>query len=281
MSFKAEIYQLIIASPGDVARERQMAREIILEWNSINSKSKGTYLMPIGWEYDSIPEMGDRPQEFINKQLLEESDLLIGIFWTRIGSQTGSYISGSVEEIEKHVESGKPAMLYFSNSPVMPDSINYEQYSTLQNFKKECQVKGLVENYDSPEEFSRKLTRQLAAKINHHPHFAIKEIYSEEQNIFEKEKTDNYSEQEKLLIVEMSKDPSGIAFKIATQSGFSVQTNGKNIATDYTSRVRAEWDELFDNLLYKSIIQERGYKNEVFALTAKGYKIADSLKAEQ
>jgi hypothetical protein len=55
MSYKANVYQVIIASPGDVARERQIAREIVFEWNAINSRDKKICLLPLSWEYNSTP----------------------------------------------------------------------------------------------------------------------------------------------------------------------------------------------------------------------------------
>jgi len=278
MSYAANVYQVIIASPGDVPRERQLAREIVFEWNSVNSRFKKICLQPVGWEYDSTPEMGDRGQEFINKQILEDSDLLIGIFWTRIGSPTGDTISGSVEEIEKHIEQGKPAMLYFSNTPVMPDSINQEQYSKLKEFKEECLKKGLVETFDSIEDFRSKLTRQLALKINQHGHFQINEYQNlEDLNYEPEDEQEDLTDTQKLLIIEMSNDPQGIVMKIATKSGFHVQTNGKSLDTEQTSRSRALWDETFRTLLDKDLIEERGYKGEVYALTLNGYKQADIL----
>ena len=70
----------MLASPSDVNEERQVAREIILDWNNINSASRSIVLLPIGWEYNSVPTMGDRPQEIINRQVLKNADLLVGIF---------------------------------------------------------------------------------------------------------------------------------------------------------------------------------------------------------
>jgi len=59
--------------------------------------------------------MGDRPQAILNKQLGEISNILIGIFWTRLGTHTGQAESGTVEEIEEFMKAGKPVLLYFSN----------------------------------------------------------------------------------------------------------------------------------------------------------------------
>lgn len=114
----------MIASPGDVSEERKVAREVILDWNNIHSFSRKIVLMPISWELNTFPSMGERPQEIINAQILNDADILIGIFWTRIGSPTGKAPSGTVEEIEAHINSRKSAMLYFSNQPVVASSID-------------------------------------------------------------------------------------------------------------------------------------------------------------
>ena len=89
MSYSATIFQIMIASPSDVNKERQIAREVINDWNLKNTEDKKIVLLPIGWETHSAPVLGDRPQEIINKQILDKCDILIGIFWTRIGTPTG------------------------------------------------------------------------------------------------------------------------------------------------------------------------------------------------
>lgn len=41
MPYSAAIFNVMIASPGDVAQERELARDIINEWNAIHSRSRG------------------------------------------------------------------------------------------------------------------------------------------------------------------------------------------------------------------------------------------------
>lgn len=79
--------------------------------------------------------MGASPQEIINNQILDKCDFLVGVFWTRIGTATTEYASGTVEEIEKHIAADKPAMLYFSSQPVVMDTVDPDQYSELSKFK--------------------------------------------------------------------------------------------------------------------------------------------------
>src|SRR6185295_10136580 len=119
MPFDAKVFSVMIASPSDVESERQIIRDVLSEWNAIHAEVRRTVLLPLGWETHSSPTMGERPQAIINKQVLKNADLLVGVFWTRLGTATGEYPSGTVEEIEEHIASEKPAMLYFSSVPVM------------------------------------------------------------------------------------------------------------------------------------------------------------------
>ncbi len=51
---------------------------------------------------------GSRPQEVINSAIVDKCDLLVGIFWTRIGSPSGEADSGTIEEIELVAKAKKP-----------------------------------------------------------------------------------------------------------------------------------------------------------------------------
>lgn len=184
MSYRAQVFNVMIASPGDVLAERSIAREVIAEWNAVNSNRTGIVLMPLSWESHSYPEMGDRPQAIINKQILKECDLLIAVFWTRLGTPTGEFDSGTVEEIEGHIDAGKPAMLYFSDLPVQPDSVDPEQYKTLKQFKERSKNSGLCETYSDLNEFRSKLYRQLQLTVNSHQAFAKAKQTQEAQEDF-------------------------------------------------------------------------------------------------
>ncbi len=166
MSFDAKVFRVLIASPGDVGNERDVIPEIINDWNAINAISSKVILMPIKWETHSAPLMGDRPQAIINKQLVKDCDVLVGVFWTRIGTSTGVSISGTAEEIEQFVELKKPVMLYFSQSPVEPDKIDLNQFTTLKTFKEKMRLQGLTESYNGIPDFRQKFSRQLGINIS-------------------------------------------------------------------------------------------------------------------
>ncbi|QWF15115.1 DUF4062 domain-containing protein [Lysobacter capsici] len=165
MSFPAQAFRILIASPSDVSEERELAVRAIQEWNDLNAAERQIVLLPLRWETHSAPEYGKRPQEVINKQIVDRCDLLIGIFWTRVGSHTGIAESGTIEEIERVASAGKLVMLYFSQGKQDPERIDIEQLSRLREFKKKTFPNALIEQYASPIEFKDKLAKQIEIQL--------------------------------------------------------------------------------------------------------------------
>ncbi len=161
MSFQPTVYRNLIASPSGEPEERALARELIHLWNHVNADHAGAVMLLVMWETHALPEMGDRPQAILNKQLVDDCDALIGIFWTRIGTPTEVAESGSVEEIKRLISLGKPTMLYFSFKPVAPDNLDVEQWSRLTAFRKECESSGIVHRFASLDELRKDLFEHL------------------------------------------------------------------------------------------------------------------------
>ena len=166
MATQTTKYKILIASPSDVVEERKVIPKVIENWNSTNSDYYGAILKPVLWEIDAIPEMGKRPQDIINEQLVNDCDILIGTFWTRLGTPTGKADSGTIEEIEEFLEKNKPVMLYFSSIPIDPKKIDIEQYKKLSDFRNECKENGLHTPYESIHQLEQKLQMHITKEIN-------------------------------------------------------------------------------------------------------------------
>lgn len=278
MSYSAKVFNVMIASPGDVESERAIIRDVLYEWNAVHSNSRNIVLLPIGWESHSSPEMGGKPQEIINNQILDKCDFLVGVFWTRVGTPTSEYASGTVEEIEKHIESGKPAMLYFSSQPVAIDSVDIKQVQELKKFKESCQSRGLYEGYDSHSDFKEKFYRHLQLKLNEHALF--KNIQSDSIDDVKESNTKlpSLSKEARLLLKEASIDAHGTIIHARSVGGTNIQTNGKNLIQSKDRREIAKWESALEELLHNELIVERGYKGEIFEISNLGYQIADMIE---
>jgi hypothetical protein len=162
-------YRVFIASPGDVERERQIAREVVLELSNRVGSAGGFVLEPVGWETHAALGAG-RPQALINP-LVREADLFIGILWARFGTDTGEAESGTVEEFqlarELAANTGRPEVhLFFSDAPVPRQVLRSEegkkQFEKAERFRAEYEsVGGLAASYADTHEFESKLRSQL------------------------------------------------------------------------------------------------------------------------
>lgn len=276
MSYTAIVYKVMIASPSDVGAERSVVREVVGRWNNAHSDSRSIVLMPVGWETHSAPEMGDRPQAILNRQISNACDLLVGVFWTRIGTATGEYASGSVEEIEEHMKAGKPTMLYFSTAPVVYGSVDREQFDQLVAFKESCRSRGIYEEYSDLADFRQKFDQHLQIKINKDKCFVGPTNGSPEQNesptLLPSQPV--LSREAQVLLKEALGD--GQILHVHFIGGTTVQAGGKNLAED-SARSVAIWEGALSELENNRLVQSADPKRQVFRVTRDGYDLADQL----
>ena len=91
--------QVFVASPSDTSAERTAMRGVVEELNLGVADSRSIVVELVEWETHSWPGVGLDAQDVINHQI-DVPDIVVGIFWKRLGTQTGRAASGTVEEIE-------------------------------------------------------------------------------------------------------------------------------------------------------------------------------------
>ena len=115
-----ELIKLTLCGPTDVAKEMALAAEAINDWNCQHGEQRGFWVKHQHWSTDSYPDAQETGQGAINKQLIDSTDILVAIFWSRIGTPTATAESGTVEEIQRAIAGGKKVMVYFSDLEPLP-----------------------------------------------------------------------------------------------------------------------------------------------------------------
>jgi len=82
----ARVVRVFIASPSDLTTERDLIEQVIHRWNADNAEAAATVLLLVRWETHASAEAGGHPQAIVNRQIVEGSDMLMGAFWTRMGT---------------------------------------------------------------------------------------------------------------------------------------------------------------------------------------------------
>ena len=156
-------FSVKIASPGDDAMELIIAREVIYEWNASHSLEQKRVLLPLDGEGNGAAREAS------------PGDMLIAFFSASPGNSSAPAASDT--EIERQLEAGRPALVYFSEARV--DLLGTHPLPTraMDDFKKRY-VAATIDSFGDEKEFCAKLTRQLEATINNHRHFKARAAVS-------------------------------------------------------------------------------------------------------
>ncbi|MEZ2122332.1 hypothetical protein [Corynebacterium sp. CCM 9203] len=121
MAYPTLALHLLISAPGDVPLEDMaVIRKTISQWNLNLGRHVGLTVLPVSWTEHAASEFGERPQAILNHQIVEEADLAVALFQDRLGTPTGEAESGTAEEIEALVASGKSVAVLVNTTPRPP-----------------------------------------------------------------------------------------------------------------------------------------------------------------
>lgn len=263
--FQANCYNVMIVSPSDISKEREIARGVLYRWNEFNSRFHNIVFSVLGYDINAHADSGVHPQESLNHQLLEQADLIIAIFWTKLGSPTKEYSSGSVEEITKHIQQEKKALIYFSNKDVNLQMVDLEQYRDLQEYKKSIQGSAFYKQFSSESEFKNLLNDDIQLIANE---LGANDIIIKNQPTQAKVQ---FSEME-LKVLKVMKEKEQLQF-IKMMGG---TTFGGYLIRN--QRQLAEIEEAIDSLEDRGFIKATSYKRNLFDLTSAGYRICDQIE---
>ena len=271
MAYQATILNVMIASPNDVSEERQLVRDAIYEWNAIHSKQFGVMLNPVGWETHVAPEMGGRPQEIINKRILEDSDILLGIFWTRLGTETGEYVSGTVEEISRHIASQKLTSIYICDRPILPSKIT-DQYQKLQVQIREWMPNGVLEFYNDLLTFKQKIKDHLSLHIQENEYVKSLRLTPDFNNI---KPYLEIPKEAQTLIIHATKGNGCILYLRYIDGTSEFSTEDFTFKSD-NARDIAAWRAGLNFLVDNKLAIDMTQKGEIFELTKTGWELSDT-----
>ena len=172
-------YDLLVSCPGDVVEFVDIIRECVDNFNRTIGVANNSEIVVKHWSTDSYPESGDKPQELLNKQFVRDCDAAVALFWTKFGTPTDKYGSGTEEEIEEMLSSDKQVFMYFLDAPTNPSTLDMEQYSKIQDFRKKYASRGIYSVIQDKNEFKTQFTNHLTM------HFLP--LVSGEKSSFEKQ----------------------------------------------------------------------------------------------
>ena len=278
MPYQATVVNVMIAAPSDVQKEREIIGEILEEWNQTDAEHSRIVALPIGWQTHASPESGKRPQETINHQVLEKADILVAVFWTRLGTPTGEYDSGTVEEINKSIQDGRHVMPYFSDAAIQPSQVEQVQRDKLMAFREEMIKKALCGMYSNLDDFKAKFRRDIRNKLQDIKK-SLPKPDAESALQSDPDWESALTAEAKELLVGAAKANEGSILRGSNMRGVYVQIGPKSFCETGNRRSEALWEAALEQLREHGLVGTEN--NKVFRVTDKGYQVDDALMGQK
>ena len=164
-------FDVLISCPSDIENRGfiNTIKDIVYNFNTNYGFKIGVSIRILYWKDSSYPEYGDTPQDIINRQIVDNADAVIAVFGNVFGTATSRYGSGTEEEIEKMISSGKQIFLYFQNKSTETNNLILEEVQKVRDFKKKYGKKGLYTEFKSKPQFKQLLLEHLISYFTNNP----------------------------------------------------------------------------------------------------------------
>lgn len=161
-----QLFRLFVGAPSDVTNEHSIIRGLVEEWNRDHGPATRARLEFMNWRTHSRPEAGGRPQALLNKQVVDRSDIIVGLFRFRFGSPTGVADSGTEEEIRRGIKQRKEVLVYFASLPKPKRRQGRGEMARIEAFKRRYGQQALYHVYTDDQAFEVAFRQHLAATMN-------------------------------------------------------------------------------------------------------------------
>lgn len=156
-------YDILISCPTNMEKKGivKIIKSVVDNYNSNCGYKNGISIRTLYWKDNLYPEYGDIPQNIINRQIVQQADIIFAIFGSIFGTPTTNYNSGTEEEIEIMINSGKPIFLYFQTEKIEINDFNLNEAKKVLHFKQKYSKRGFYKEFKTKEEFKQVLYNDL------------------------------------------------------------------------------------------------------------------------
>lgn len=106
-------------------------------------------------------------QSVINTQLVDEADIVFVLFVATLGGATSREVSGTVEELKRSRDAGKPVHVYFSTMSLARDH-DRSQLAALDEFKDSMRSMGLYGSFASEQALRDQVLKAVEFDVEAH-----------------------------------------------------------------------------------------------------------------
>ena len=241
-----------------------IAREVICDWNARHGFEQKQILLPL---------YGEGARDSLS------TDLLVAFFCASQGKPSDHTARDTGTDIEKQLQAGRPALIYFSEARNDFAGINELQEQELSEYKKRYAWRATIDSYGDEKEFRAKFARQLETMVGTHGQFKADALIpsavptSKPEPIVARE----LSKCAQTLLSEACEDFEAYIGRIKLGNTLKIQANGKQLVNQNDPDAAVMWDAAFQELLSGGFIRESGCNGQLFQISSKGFDFLKSI----
>jgi hypothetical protein len=158
--------RVVLIAPDDVENELETIRSVVELVNGVLPRERITL-----WYWRTDGTLGlhqDGPQGLTDQQMeISKADLVIAVFWSRLGTPVRGDESGTAHELRLAWESwrntGKPDVWIYSCTRPVPQSMleDEDQFPRLRRFLRSLPYEQMTRSFDSVEELQQAVAKHL------------------------------------------------------------------------------------------------------------------------
>lgn len=162
---------MFVASPSDLAEERERLRQVVEELNLTWSSFLSVHLELVRWETHGVPGFGADAQDVLNAEFADDFEIFVGILWRKFGTPTGRAGSGTEEEFNRaHVrwmqDRTTVSIMFYFRSTLQEEGQVPSQADLVRDFQTRLgKMGGLWWEYRNLDEFSALLRIHLSRQV--------------------------------------------------------------------------------------------------------------------
>lgn len=156
---------MLISCPGDISPEDlSEVKNAIERWNVLLGERLNRVIIPVHWKAHAAAEFGDSAQAILNRQIVDNVDMALAIFWQRLGTPTDSAESGTADEIVRLHDAGKPVSILCCDRAVSARG-DHNERSRLDAYLESIGRHALVMHYENLAELAKQVDTILTRLV--------------------------------------------------------------------------------------------------------------------
>ncbi len=243
--------------------ELTIVREVISEWNAQHAWKQKRILLPLDGTDPGVST---------------DSDMVVAFF---CGAGNSSECATAFEaEVEKQLQSGQPALVYFSDARTDLTAAESSPDGAINEFEKR-HTTAAVDSYGDEKELRAKFARQLDATVTNHVHFktgapALSEIIPA-LSASAVPSPQALSMCAQSILVEACDDFEAYIGRVKAGGMLRIQANGKQLVEGTDPASIAKWESAFEELLSAGFILDAGCNGQLFQISTRGFDFLKSI----